>query len=244
MHAAPADSRPGFRRRVVVRTAPGAVAALLEDDIHCLSVILRHDGANVTAIEPSFPRAPWSTCPDATAKLVETFAGLPLAEVIARRDKKQNCTHLHDMAVLAAAHAHDPGDFVYDIIATDPKNGMRSLELRRDGELLHAWTERDGTLTAPPEIAGKTLFSLRDWIGRLSGTEQESARLLQWSSMVAMGRTMPMEQQSNASAMPPNCFTFQPERAMSARQLGVRRDFSDGSAVPLDELAAAVLARL
>lgn len=243
MLLAPVDTRPGFRRRVVVRAGPGTVAALLEDDIHCLAVILRHDGTHVTAIEPSFPRAPWSTCPGAIDKLVETFAGLPLAEVTARRDKKQNCTHLHDMAVLAAAHAHETREFVYDILVTDPAGGRRSLELRRDGGLLHAWSEQDSVLTAPPEIAGRTLFSLRDWIGTLSGVEQESARLLQWSSMVAMGRTMPMEQQSNASAMPPNCYTFQPERAVSARQLGIRRDFSDGREEPLDGLAVEVFAR-
>lgn len=244
MFVAPVDTRPGFRRRVVVRSEPSAVAAMLEDDIHCLAVILRHDGTRVTAIEPSFPRAPWSTCPGAIDKLVETFAGLPLAEVTARRDKKQNCTHLHDMAVLAAAHAHETGEFAYDILVTDPAGGIRSLELRRDGALLHAWTEQDGVFTAPPEISGKALFSLRDWIGTLPGSVQEAARLLQWSSMVAMGRIMPMEQQSDASAMPPNCFTFQPEQAARAERHGLRRDFSDGSEVPLDRLAGEVLASL
>ena len=244
MKTAIRDTRPGFRRRVQVWARPGAVAALLEDDIHCLAVILRHDGERVMAIEPTFSRAPWSTCPGATAKLVETFAGLPLSEVTARRDKKQNCTHLHDMAVLAAAHADGSGDFVYDIVATDPQAGRRSLELRRDGALLHAWTEHNGVLTAPPEIAGQTLLSLRDWIAGLTGVEQEAARLLQWSSIVAMGRTMPMEQQSDATAMPPNCYTFQPERAVSARQLGIRRDFSEGNDAPLDGLAATILAKL
>jgi hypothetical protein len=62
--------------------------------------------------------------------------------------------------------------------------------------------------------------------------------------MVAMGRTMPLEKQSDATAMPPNCYTFQPERAVTARQLGVRRDFSDGSEIPLDSLAERVLATL
>ena len=238
------DTRPGFRRRVLVAARCGAVAALLEDDIHCLSVTLRHDGECVTAIEPIFERAPWTTCPGATARLVETFAGLPLAEVTARRDKKQNCTHLHDMAVLAAAHAADTGDFVYDIVATDPLDGERVLELRRNGELLHAWKERNGVLISPAAIAGQRLFSLRDWIASLAGVEQETARLLQWSSMVALGRTMPMEQQSDATAMPPNCYTFQPQRAVHARQIGARRDFSDGTEVPLAGLRETVLARL
>lgn len=244
MDPARPDTRPGFRRRVRVDARPGRVAAMLEDDVHCLSVILRHDGAVVTAVEPVFARAPWNTCPGALAKLVETFAGLPLAEVTARREKKQNCTHLHDMAVLAAAHAGDIGSFDYDIIATDPDAGVRLLEIRRDGRLVHAWTERDGVLTAPPEIAGLGLFALRDWIAGLPGAEQEAARLLQWSALVAHARTMPLEEQSDAKVLPPNCYTFQPERAATARRVGERRDFSDGSREPLDGLATQVLAEL
>ena len=244
MNSAPVDTRPGFRRRVLVTARAGAVAAMLEDDMHCLAVILRHQAGRVTAIEPTFSRAPWTTCPGAVEKLIDTFTGLPLVEVTARREKKQNCTHFHDLAVLAAAHAGEPGEFTYDIIATDPVDGLRNIELRRNGEMVHAWQEQDRVLTAPPEIAGQTLLSLRDWIGGLYGIVQESARLLQWSAIVATGRTMPMEQQSDATAMPPNCYTFQPVRAAEARLLGVRRDFSDGSAVPLDSLAVSVLATL
>ena len=217
---------------------------MLEDDIHCLAVILRHDGNAVTAVEPQFDRLPWTTCPGAQAKLVETFAGLPLAEVTARRDKKQNCTHFHDMAVLAAAHAGEWGRVVYDILATDPVEGQRLLEIRRDGKLLHCWTEQDGMLQEPAEVAGKTLFTLRDWIGNLTGQAQESARLLQWAAIVAHGRTMPLESQSIASQIPPNCYTFQPERAKDAVRNGARRDFSDGTQEPLGTFGDRVLAGL
>lgn len=238
------ELRPGFRRRIVVAAQAGAVAAMLEDDIHCLAVTLRHDGVRVTGIETLFERAPWSTCPGAVAKLTETFAGQRLADVTARRDKKQNCTHLHDMAVLAAAHAADRGETVFDILATDAVDDTRSLELRRNGTLLLRWTEVAGVLRAPEEIAGKTLFSLRDWIGSLAGREQEAARLLQWGAIVAHGRTMPMESQSDASALPANCYTFQPERAVHAERIGERRDFSDGAQVPLAGFGEAVLAGL
>jgi hypothetical protein len=234
----------GFRRRIVIEARAGAVAAMLEDDIHCLAVILRHDGVRVTAIETHFDRLPWTTCPGAQAKLVETFAGLPLSEVTARRDKKQNCTHFHDMAVLAAAYADQPGRVVYDIVATDPVGGERLLEIRRDGGVLHRWTEQDGILREPAEVAGKTLPTLRDWIGTLTGLSQESARLLQWASLVAHGRTMPLENQSDASALPPSCYTFQPDRAKVAIRNGVRRDFSDGSLLPLADFGERVLAEL
>jgi hypothetical protein len=240
----PSDRRPGFRRRILVLVRSGAVAAMLEDDIHCLAVTLRHAAGRVTAIEPQFVRAPWDTCPGAMAKLQETFVGRPLAEVTARLDKKANCTHLHDMAVLAAAHAGTPGEVQYDILATDPVAGARSLELWRDGALQLAWAEHDGILVAPDPVAGRTLMTLRDWIAGLPPGEREAARLLQWASLVAHGRTMPLEAQSDASALPPNCYSFQPERAARAVRNGLRRDFSDGSEVPLAGLREAVAAAL
>ena len=239
-----AQSQPGYRRRIIVDSRDGAVAAMLEDDIHCLGVILRHDGEVVTRIETHFDRLPWTTCPGAPAKLVETFAGATLAEVTARRDKKQNCTHFHDMTVLAAAYANAPGTVVYDIAASDPVHGERLLECRRNGAVLQCWTEQNGVLCEPAEVAGKTLFSLRDWIGSLTGMPQESARLLQWAAIVAHARTMPLEEQSDAGKLSPNCYTFQPERADIAVRNGERRDFSAGSHEPLDGFGERVLASL
>lgn len=238
------EDLPGFRRRIRVETAEGSALAMLEDDIHCMAVTLRHDGERVLAVDPVTERMPWDTCPGAAAKLVETFAGQPLVEVNARREKKANCTHLHDLAVLAAAHATDREGFTYEILASDPVEGERFLEIRRDGRTLHRWTEKDGTLVDPPELAGQTLFSMRDWIGTLDGTEQEAARLLQWGSLVAHGRTMPLEEQSRAADLPPNCYTFQPERAVRAERVGERFDFSDGSRVPLEGFDDRMLARL
>lgn len=239
-----AEDLAGYRRIIRVEPADGAAMAMLEDDMHCLAVILRHDGERVLAVEPVTERMPWDTCPGAAAKLIETFEGQPLAEVTARREKKLNCTHLHDLAVLAAAHARDREGFVYEVFASDPVDGERILEIHRDGKRLHRWIERDGTLADPPEIAGKTLFALRDWIGTLETEEQESARVLQWCSLVAQGRMMTTEEQSQAIKMAPNCYTFQPERAAVARRLGESVDFSDGSRVPLAGFGDRMLARL
>lgn len=236
---------PGYRRRIRVEAREGAVAAMLEDDIHGLAVTLRHDGVTVLAVEPLAERMPWNTCPGARDKLIETFAGQPLSEVTARRDKKANCTHFHDLACLAAAHAGERGGLVYDVFASDPIEGERLLELRRDGTTVLAWTEQDGVLVAPAEIAGQVLFTLRDWINALGEErEREEARVLQWASMVAHGRTMTMAEQSNAAALPANCYTLQPERAVHAVRDGIRYDFSDGSRVPLDAFCDKVLAGL
>ncbi|MCX7863666.1 MAG: hypothetical protein N2423_01300, partial [Novosphingobium sp.] len=158
--------------------------------------------------------------------------------------QKQNCTHLHDLAVLAAAHAHDAKGLTYEVLASDPLVGERILEVRRDGICLHRWIERDGLLAEPEAIAGLHLMKLREWIDSLPEGQQESARILQWASLVAHGRTMPMAQQSRAVDLPPNCYTFQPERAKLADRIGVRHDFSDGSRVPLAGFDDRMLARL
>ena len=240
-----AASRPGYRRRIRIGPGEGAVAAMLEDDIHCMAVILRHDGERVLAVEPLPHRMPWNTCPAAAEQLIATFAGQPLAEVTARREKKANCTHLHDMSVLAAAQAGDSAPVDYAIDVSDPVDGERILEIRRGGALLHRWVERDGLIAEPAELAGQSLLVLRDWINALEGEAQEGARLLQWGALVAHGRTMPLDAQSNASQLPANCYTLQPERAIHARRIGERFDFSEpGERAPLADFPALVRERL
>lgn len=240
----PVEDIPGYRRVICVVPARNAVAAMLEDDMHCLAVTLRHDGEVVRSTETMIERLPWDTCPGAAAKLEATFAGHPLAEVTARREKKQNCTHMHDMAVLAAAHAHDASELRYDLYASDPVEGTRILEVRRNAAPIHRWIERDGILIGPEAVAGRTLLTLRDWIASLNGVAQEAARLLQWAALVAHGRTIPLAEQSRAADLPPNCYTFQPERAAHAQRVGDRLDFSDGSRVPLAAIDDKVRATL
>ncbi len=244
IRAKSASELPGFRRRLRVVPGSDAVLAMLEDDLHCMAVILVHDGQRVTQVLPDTARMPWNACPAAAQKLVSTFAGSLLKEVTARVEKKQNCTHLHDLAVIAAAHALDGEGFTYEVLASDPVEGVRILEILRDGTSLHRWIERDGVIEEPQAIAGLTLLNMRDWIASLKGVEQESARLLQWSSLVAHGRTMTIEEQSRAVDLPPNCFTFQPERAVYAERVGDRFDFSDGTRVPLEGFGDRMIAKL
>lgn len=238
------DQLPGYRRKLRVEVGKGAVVAQMEDDYHCMSVTLEHDGERVTAVIPDMRRAPWTTCPGAPAKLVETFAGQLLTDVTARRDKQQNCTHLHDLAVLAAAHAGTVGRFTYDICASDPVEGERILEIQRDGKSVMRWVERDGVLVSPESIAGLTLTTLRDWIATLPEDEREAARLLQWAAIVAHGRTLPWERMYLTDNMPPSCYTFQPERIASTSRVGKIIDFSAAGAAPLDSYGSEEIARV
>ena len=235
---------PGYRRRIRVQAAPGFAMAMLEDDYHCMSVGLEHDGHVVTAVIPAMYREPWTTCPGAIAQLRETFTGAPLSDVTARRDKPRNCTHLHDLAVLAAGHAGQAGRLDYDIRVSDPVDGRRILDLRRDGRPLLRWIEQDGVLATPKGAAGCNLMALRDWIAGLDPAAREPARLLQWAAIVAHGRTLPSSAMDDARRMPPNCFTFQPERAAVTRRIGRIVDFSAGGRQPLDGIGGELIARV
>lgn len=229
------DDLPGFRRRIRIVPEAGMVHAAVEDDFHHMTVTLRHDGARISAVEGRTMRAPWTTCPGAEQVLEETFVDVALAEAGRRGAKQANCTHLHDITVFAAAHAGDAGPLLYDVLVADPVGGRGEAEIRRNGEALLAWTLDDGmTLTEPPELAGKTLFQLRDWIAGLAPDRREAARILQWASLIAHGRQIPLAEQSDATRMPPNCYTFQPERAPHAARVGEILDFSRMARRPLE----------
>jgi len=229
------DDLPGYRRRFRVTPGEGWIRTELEDDYHHMRVTLRHAGGVITAVEPEMVRAPWTTCPGALARLQQTFTGTALAEAPARMSEKAtNCTHLHDLATLAAAHAGDRAVLTYDILAEDPVAGRRRIELRRNGEPVMHWVEQDGRLVEPAAAAGLGLLQLKPYIESLDAEGQEQARILRWGAIVAHGRAIPLKDQSDAARMPPTCFTFQPETKVKARRVGEIRDFSPGGEQPLE----------
>jgi hypothetical protein len=231
------DQLPGFRRRFRVTPAAGRVRSEVEDDYHRMQLTLRHDGRRITAVEPQMIRAPWTTCPGAEDQLRQTFTGVELSACVARGGKTANCTHLYDLALLAAAHAHDAQPLVYDILVSDPVDGRSRAELRRNGETRLAWTLSAFKLVEPQELAGSALNELRDWIDSLDTEGQEAARLLRWGSILAHGRTLSMDRQSDARRLPSgSCYTFQPQRAAQAQRIVAVRDFSTGGAQPLEPL--------
>lgn len=234
MSLAVLNQLPGFRRRLRITPESGRVCCEVEDDYHCMRVNLEHDGVTARRVDADMRRAPWTTCPGAEAELQATFTGVPLAAFASRGSKKSNCTHLYDLAELAAAHAADGGVTIYDIRVADPVNGERRAEICRDGEEVLSWTERKFELIAPAELAGKSLFDLRDWLAAQTDELCEAAKLLRWGTILANGRQIPLAEQSDAKKMPPNCYTFQPERAAVAERVGEIRDFSEGPGQPLE----------
>jgi len=200
-----------------------------------MKVTLVHDTVTANAVKAVLVRAPWSTCPGAVETCERTFAGLALDAFASRRpDKTSNCTHLYDLALLGAAHAFDTAPLVYDIFVSDPVDGNRDAWIYRDGVAVLGWSEPDFQVLAPAELVGTAFENMRLWIDSLDPSWQEAARLLSWGSTIAHGRGIPMENQSDATRMPPNCYTFQPERAAVARRIGAIREFSTGTVQPLE----------
>jgi hypothetical protein len=235
MQPASIDRLPGFRRRFIVTPASNRVSSEVEDDYHCMGVTIHHDGKIATRVEAAMQRAPWTTCPGAVARLEQTFTGVSLESFAARGEKRANCTHLHDLAVLAAAHALDRDPLIYEILVSDPIEGRRQAELRRDDERLLGWVQVGDRIVEPPALAGVSFEQMRSWMDSLDPASQEAARLLRWGTILAHGRIIPWERQSDSSRLPVgNCYTFQPERITQAKRIGVIRDFSQG-ARPLEE---------
>ncbi len=229
------DTLPGFRRRFVITPAANRVSSEVEDDYHCMGVTLHHDGQVVTKVESAMQRAPWTTCPGAIAMLEKTFTGVPLDGFLKRGQKKANCTHLHDLAIFAATHALDKGPLVYDLLVSDPVDGQRQAEIRRNGTRLLGWTQAGDRMVAPEELAGVAFDGMRAWLESLDPEDQEAARMLRWGTILAHGRTIAWDRQSDSSRLPlGNCYTFQPERAAAAQRIGIIRDFSQGPQ-PLEE---------
>lgn len=232
MHTA--QQAPGFRRRIRITPTAGRVRSEVEDDYHHMRVTMEHDGIVAHAVQAELLRAPWTTCPGAVDKCEQTFAGVALEAFPTRREKASNCTHLYDLALWGAAHAMDHAVLVYDAYVADPVEGRRHARIWRNGECVLEWYDSDYRIVAPAELAGMPLHDMRSWIDSLAPARQEAARILQWVSLIAHGRVIPMDKQSDASRMPPTCYTFQPERAAMAQRVGKIRDFSSGKRQPLE----------
>ncbi|MDE2043467.1 MAG: DUF2889 domain-containing protein, partial [Alphaproteobacteria bacterium] len=200
---------------------------------HCMAVTLHHDGSTIIAIESLMDRAPWTTCPGARAVLGQTFIGVALREAVKAGDKVLNCTHLYDLVLLAAAHALDDAPTRYDILANDPVDGAKRAEIRRDDVVILAFELEGDMITAPAELAGRTLFQLRDWVAAQPALVREAARMLQWGTIMSYGRTMTTQGLRDVVDKPAVCYTFQLGQRTVTEYAGEIFDFSGEGRAPL-----------
>ena len=209
------DSLPGFRRQIRLTPGQGVVSAAVMDNFHEMLVRITHDGAVITGFEAETRRAPFTLCPGAEAVARRSFVGLPLARALVPAEKSNNCTHLYDLAVLAAVHALDDAPLVYDVLVSDAgDDGLVLAEIRRDGVAVWQWALRDQVVVVPE--AGP-LRSLRHWIATLTPEQAETARMLQWCCLMAAARQAKTVTEASTYHMALSCYAFGGEAADQPR---------------------------
>lgn len=230
-----------FRRRLRWRAMVRKVEVELEDNNHGFRLCLHHDGCRITDIAVDPVRYPFTTCPEASRAL-ERIIGVTLVDAVRLREwlpGGENCTHLVDMALIAAAHAEEVGfERLYDIAVTDERAGVTHARIECDGELLHEWLVRANLIESPLTLAGRPLMrGFYVWAVQAfgGGKALEAAQALQRGFFVAQARRysyVPVERYpAITDGMPTgSCYSYNTgavERAL--RICGSVRDYSDGS---------------
>lgn len=225
----------GCRRNQLIDPRPGMVRGDVEDDFHHFWVEIDHDGERVTAMRTGAERWPWTTCPAAGSYLAERMTGARLDELAQVDSPFSHCTHQHDLALLAAAHAHDTQPTLLSTFYSDPKEPARTAELYRNGERELLWEIRDSEILSPGIGEGLSLRKLKEWEVTLTPSQRESARVLRRTIYISGGRFFDYGTKTTADqspAMAGACYSFQPIRSASASITMNKRDFSGGG-VPL-----------
>ncbi|MHB9880372.1 hypothetical protein ACSMXM_12040 [Pacificimonas sp. ICDLI1SI03] len=239
--------RAGLRRNILILPMAGAVEVEMEDDFHHFALELGHDGTTVTTVETAAPRHPWSTCPAAGPFLANRLTHTPLRDVQSFETPLIHCTHLYDLAVIAARHALSDRPVLYSAFVADPVEGKVFARLRRNGADVLSWW-LDGQVIEPwSRYAGHNLRKLKVWGAGLDPEAREHAEMLRRAAFIANGRGFSPRSALRASdlaGMQGACFTFDAERsAHAAPVLGSKKDFTDAGTAPLGERLGKLVGR-
>jgi len=235
--------RPGiYRRRILLRGAPGCMCADFEDDPHRHGVEIHHDGERVTAAKGEALRIPWTACAGAPS-VIDRLVGMrlspdPLA-VFEHTAAREQCTHLFDIAGLAVAHAaRGTVERRYDIeIPIWTAEGAKRATLRRDGVAVLEWDVafdmRGSTLLGPPRFAGQTIRRLLDWARQhcTDLDEFEAVAILRRAVHIAGSRFSDLDQHESPAAFAANlsgaCYVFRRQGPPEAARIKhSTRDFT------------------
>ncbi len=227
-----------FRRGVRLTGRPGEVFAEVEDPYHGMRCTLRHDGERITDIVGEVVRAPFTTCPEASApikKLIGLELALSARDSPRRGDPRGNCTHLFDLALLAIAHASRRSEVrEYAIEISDENTEPACAKVWLNGQLQHEWRIRSGQLVDPPEIAGRPVLEgfLVFATTLFEGDKLEAARVLQKGYFVAQVRrydvfSLKGQGAESETAMLGSCWSFSDAVVPRAIRVGDNeRDFN------------------
>ena len=228
---------PGFRRNQLIDPRAGRVRADVEDNLHHFWVEIEHDDVRVLALRTGAVRQPWTTCSAAGEFLSQRMTGARLDELLKVDSPLAHCTHQHDLALLAAAHATDSLPTLYSTFASDQHEPVQHAELYRNGVAQLSWDITDSEIVSPGLGSGLSLRKLRLWEHDLSAGEREMARVLRRTVFTSGARLYDYSRTPTADRVVESvgaCYTFQPERSPGSRLIKRMRDFDNGE-FPLAE---------
>ena len=228
---------PGLWRRIMLQPGPGWIGGALEDDMHCFHIRLDHDGERITKVVARAVRTPWSACPGAAAFITKELTGELLSEV-ATRDPTQHCTHLLDLAILAAAHAHDTEPSTFDMRVADRVEGRTTATLGENGVERLRWQLQDTIIEGPGRFAGLDIKRVSKWKHDFPPPEAEWSTLLRRAIFISGARVYEPPVGKPAADMGPTrmgvCFNYQLPQAAESMPLFERREFSMSEHEPLE----------
>jgi hypothetical protein len=216
-----------YRRAIKLEGDPASVRGELVDDFHHFAVDLRVDAGHVQEIK-----------------------GEDILDLHRFTPPQSQCTHLHDLACLAVAHASrlsDSGGAAvrrYDVSLPDQQSGKTYAELSRDGEGVLSWSLARGTIESATSkdfqgapLAGRSFKEILIALGDPDAIE--AAWVLQRAVFVGTGRRHDFERMTVAtefaSVVGGACHSFAKERVSQARKIpNTVRDFSDSSTASFD----------
>ena len=237
---------PGVRRSQLIVPGPGLVEAAVEDDFHHFRVALHHDGGVVRKIVAgAVERWPWTTCPAAADHLAQRLTGARLDALAAVDRPQAHCTHMHELALLAASHAEDAAPVLYSSFIADASGGTQDAEVWINGEPALAMTVRGSLIVAGGALAGRDFRQYRQWESEVPVDERRVLKVMRRMVQITGGRGFDYGATPTAAHIGPStgaCYTFQPERAAEALLTMDKRDFSFGPP-PLAGLIAEVMDR-
>lgn len=223
----------GLWRRIVLEPGDGWIGGALEDDMHRFHIRIDHAEGRVTHVAAKAVRHPWSACPGATGFIARELTGEPLADV-GCRDPAQHCTHLYDLAILAAAHAGDTAPTRFDMTVADRIDGRTTATLAENGVEKLRWQLADTVIAG----TGRNLRQLSKWKQELPANVAEWATLLRRAVFVSGARQYIAPDLEQTAALNQGrmgvCFNYQmPQAQGSTRTPNWHRDFSESGIEPL-----------
>jgi len=230
---------PGFWRRIRLLPGPGRIAGALEDDMHSFRLRIDHEDDRITGVNAVAVRHPWTACAAAGAHLATELQGETL-EKVAAHEPTLECTHLFDLAILCAAHAHDTGPSCYDMRVADRIEDRTTATLDLNGIQQVVWQLEGTVIRGPERFAGLDIKRVSKWKHDFPENEAEWSTLLRRAIFVSGARQYETPTNVRASQMGPTrlgvCFNYQMPQAGESTPIFDRRDFSSGEVEPLEGL--------